>query len=153
MHPESENRIEYRRMLSTPRVNRDFPSDPDIDSRNNELKDYYLDYRRQYPQVLTFTAPPLAVNASTPGPQTTSPIEESFPVSSTVVNEVASVAGVDQLDLPPIALSIDPDALDEVVESIGTVSGAPTGQVTFPYAGYEVTVRSDGTVDVVDQHD
>jgi hypothetical protein len=69
------------------------------------------------------------------------------------VNEVASVAGVDQLDLPPIALSIDPDALDEVVESMGTVSGAPTGQVTFPYAGCEVTVRSDGTVDVVDQHD
>jgi len=60
--------------------------------------------------------------------------------SMRVVRRVARETGADTAELPPLYDSIDPDALDAVVESAATTS------VTFTYAGYDVTVDADGTV-------
>ncbi|MFB6129826.1 MAG: HalOD1 output domain-containing protein [Salinigranum sp.] len=75
-------------------------------------------------------------------------VEETFSPRSTspsiaVVEAVAAAAEVSPADVdPPLAAAIDPDALDRLF--------APDtdGRVTFPYAGHEVTVTSDGLVTV-----
>lgn len=61
-----------------------------------------------------------------------------------IVSEVATREGVEPTDLPPLARTIDPDALRDVVDSGrgGSVS------VRFSYEGYDVTVDSDGDVRV-----
>lgn len=65
--------------------------------------------------------------------------------SERVVQEVSRRDGTDPLELPPLYSAIDPDALDAAVE------GMAEGAVRFRYAGYSVTVRSDGTVSVTDR--
>ena len=55
----------------------------------------------------------------------------------TVLEEVAETEGVDVLDLPPLGLTLDPGALEELLESQGDV------RVTFRYAGYEVEATAD----------
>jgi len=67
------------------------------------------------------------------------------PVSEAVVNAVAAAAGTSVLELPPLARTVDPDALEVLVESM---SADPENSVSFAYAGYDVTVTSSGTVDV-----
>lgn len=61
-----------------------------------------------------------------------------------ILEEVESTTGIDTLDLPPLANAVDPEALQTVVESIDS------GNVTFRYHDLQVTVDSDGTVDVTD---
>ena len=65
--------------------------------------------------------------------------------SMTVVEAVGAAADTPVLELPPLFDAIDPDALDALF------AGRPTnGVVTFRYAGYDVTVRADGTVELSD---
>lgn len=62
----------------------------------------------------------------------------------TGLESVADAKGVDPLDLsPPLTEVINPSALDELFWNTHA-----TGRVVFEYSGYEVTVHSDGTVDV-----
>lgn len=49
--------------------------------------------------------------------------------------------------LPPLYDAIDPEALDRLVGSFD--AQRPAGCVTFRYAGYEVTVRAPGVVELV----
>lgn len=65
---------------------------------------------------------------------------KSSPVSERVVRRVAARTGRDPLDLPVLHDLVDPDALDTLVE------GMADGQVSFTYAGHEVTVTSDGEI-------
>jgi len=58
-------------------------------------------------------------------------------VSERVVAEVARATGRDEITLPPLYDVIDPDALDALVDSARKV------EVSFVYAGYEITVESD----------
>jgi len=67
-----------------------------------------------------------------------SPENES--VSERVVQAVATTSNADPLELPPLYDAVDPDALDALV------TGIADGKVTFTYAGYEVTLTSDGAV-------
>ena len=67
------------------------------------------------------------------------------PVSRRVIQKVANSTDSDVLELPPLYDAIDPGALEKIVE------GMSDGEVTFAYARREVTVTSDGTIDLVEQ--
>ncbi|MFB1062412.1 HalOD1 output domain-containing protein [Natrinema sp. H-ect4] len=56
--------------------------------------------------------------------------------TNAVIEAVAEATDSDPLDLPPLYEAVDPDALNTLFDSSET-----SGQVSFPYAGFEVTVR------------
>jgi hypothetical protein len=66
-------------------------------------------------------------------------------ISERIVWTVATAADRDPLELPPLYDAIDPDALDALVDRMSD------GTVSFAYAGYEVTVRSDESIDLDDR--
>lgn len=66
--------------------------------------------------------------------------EEPSPISERVVRQVAATTGRDQLDLPVLHDCVDPDALDTLVD------GMSGGQISFTYAGQDVTITSDGEI-------
>lgn len=57
-----------------------------------------------------------------------------------VVEAVAAATDRDAGALPQLGHVIDPDALNDLLERDGDV------EITFEYAGIDVTVQSDGTV-------
>ncbi len=63
-------------------------------------------------------------------------------VSERVIERVATSTSRDALSLPPLYSSIDPDALDALVAEMSN------GEVTFRYAGCDITVQNDGTITV-----
>lgn len=68
---------------------------------------------------------------------------ETMPTASErVIRRVSTAADSDPVELPPLYDAIDPDALDALVERMSD------GTVSFVYAGYEVIVENDGTVDL-----
>lgn len=71
--------------------------------------------------------------------------------SAAVIETVAVASDREPTRLPPLYGVIDPDALDALRGPESSVRGAGTVQLTFPYAGHEVTVRSDGEVVVGSQ--
>lgn len=62
-----------------------------------------------------------------------------------IVEEVANREGRLQTDLPPLYESLDPDALEQLLESAGETPMI----IEFDYDEYRVRVGSDGTVDVL----
>lgn len=67
-------------------------------------------------------------------------VQERQTVSERVIQKVATASGTDALELPPLWDAIEPDALDALVEEMAD------GEVSFAYAGYDVTVASDATI-------
>lgn len=61
-----------------------------------------------------------------------------------VIQTVAETTSTDPLELPPLYDTIDPDALDSLVEDM------TTGTISFNYTGLDITVHSDGTVIIND---
>jgi len=60
-----------------------------------------------------------------------------------VLEEVARKEGVPLEELsPPLSTVIDPEALDNLVQSGGTSPANPV-EITFGYRGYTVQVRND----------
>ena len=69
------------------------------------------------------------------------------PASTAVVITVASVIETDPAALDPLSESVDPDALDALVERWRRTDADDVGgAITFPFAGQTVTVRSSGEV-------
>lgn len=62
-----------------------------------------------------------------------------------VVDAVSDETDTDPLELPQLYDAIDPDALNDAVVDLDV------GRVEFTYAGYFVTVRADGTVDLTEE--
>jgi len=62
--------------------------------------------------------------------------------SERVVEVVAETSDKDALELPPLYESIDPDALDALVDAM------TNGEISFTYTDNRVTIDSDGTVSV-----
>ncbi|MFT4958494.1 MAG: hypothetical protein ACI9PP_002126 [Halobacteriales archaeon] len=62
--------------------------------------------------------------------------------SMAVIDAVAAELSVDPVDMGPLADEIDPDALNDLVDSMDS------GRITFPFEGFEVTVDSDGEVSI-----
>lgn len=73
--------------------------------------------------------------------------ERSEPVSTNVVLSVAAIEGKAPTDLPPLAMSVDPDALDDLF------ADDVRGRLSFSYAGYEVTIRGGGRLEIVPDAD
>jgi hypothetical protein len=67
-------------------------------------------------------------------------VETMRTVSERVIRTVAEATDTDPATLPPLYESVDPDALNELVESMSD------GEISFTYVGREVTVDSDGGV-------
>jgi len=75
----------------------------------------------------------------------------TFSPTETVIDEVAAREGVDPIDLKvPLFETIDPEALDKIVQSAIDDPGRSPVEIEFTYAGYDVTVSSadSGTVTV-----
>lgn len=68
------------------------------------------------------------------------------PVSDTVVKAVAAAERVCPSRLEPLYDHVDPEALDELFEPTRTGTRTALGHTSFTYAGYVVTVHSDGEV-------
>ena len=66
--------------------------------------------------------------------------------STRVIEATAARTDRDALDLPPLAETVDPEALDVIADDSGAV-------LTFPYAGVDVTVDETGTVTVDERTD
>jgi hypothetical protein len=69
-------------------------------------------------------------------------IDQTYPVSERLIEAVAAEIGTNPIELPLLYETIDPDALDALVESL---SG---GEITFSYAGCAVTVESTGAIEI-----
>lgn len=74
-------------------------------------------------------------------------LPESAPVSQRVTHAVAETTNTDPLALEPLFNTIDPEGLNALFEPTNTGSHRATGSVAFEYAGCDVTVFADGTVD------
>lgn len=66
--------------------------------------------------------------------------------STKVVEHVAARESVDHTELVPLFDVIDPDALDNLVESSRRNGSAI--QITFSYNGYDVTVTNEGVTNL-----
>jgi hypothetical protein len=71
--------------------------------------------------------------------------DDGYEASVAVVSVVSAIGDVDPLEMDQLGHSVDPDALDSLV---GFDSDAGTCEVGFAYAGYDVTVASDGRIAV-----
>ncbi|QLK25269.1 hypothetical protein HYG81_14380 [Natrinema zhouii] len=76
-------------------------------------------------------------------------------VSFDVITAVAEREGVDPVNLEPpeyeaLYNAINPEALDSLFETRENGKQRTTGRVEFPFCGYQVTVTSDGEVEVAD---
>lgn len=75
--------------------------------------------------------------------------EQMVSPSTSVIEEVATREGVDPTELDqPLYHAIDPDALDTLVRSSADAPSPSSLSITFTYHGYEVSVSSDGVVDL-----
>ena len=68
--------------------------------------------------------------------------------SEAVISVVAHASGDDPLNMPPIFRVVDPDALDSIFPTTDTGARRPGTAVTFRYLDFEVTVHSQGAVDL-----
>lgn len=66
--------------------------------------------------------------------------------STVVTTAVASLAGVGVEELPPLNGTVDPDALDELFRPRRNEASRGIGEVRFSFAGYDVTLHTDGTI-------
>jgi hypothetical protein len=85
---------------------------------------------------------------STPGVHRVQYDWSSTSPSVAVIEAVADVAGCEQTELDPLYDSVDPDALDTIIEGDRQTVLDGMTTVTFTLAGYEVTVYADGEVAV-----
>ncbi|MFD1589092.1 HalOD1 output domain-containing protein [Halorientalis brevis] len=67
--------------------------------------------------------------------------------SLAVISAIAAVTGVAITELDPLHGVIDPDALDKLWLSSGTTERADS-RVTFPFAGYDVSLSRDGLLSI-----
>lgn len=83
------------------------------------------------------------VRSTSPNPQS-----KTGAVSERVVHAVARARDVDPLELDPLYDTVDPDALDKLFGTSTASDSTVHGRIVFGVAGCEVTVYSDGSVDV-----
>ncbi|MFO7927120.1 MAG: HalOD1 output domain-containing protein [Halobacteriota archaeon] len=70
-------------------------------------------------------------------------VDESDDFVGTIVGAVAVCEGVEVTDLPSLYGTIDPEILDELLQS---ADDDARRYVRFQYCGYEITARADGSV-------
>nr|WP_254525448.1 HalOD1 output domain-containing protein [Natrinema caseinilyticum] len=80
---------------------------------------------------------------------TTFDTETERPTKATVT-AVAAALEANPLELSPLSDSVDPDALDSLIEHAQREADTGTHEVWFSYEGVDVGVRSDGRIRVRD---
>ncbi|ELZ85727.1 hypothetical protein C453_07928 [Haloferax elongans ATCC BAA-1513] len=65
-------------------------------------------------------------------------------VTHAIADSVASILGKDACDIPPLAETVDPDALNQLFRD--SPLGPQGRRLTFTYEAFEVTVSSNGTL-------
>lgn len=65
-----------------------------------------------------------------------------------ILQTVAAYENVPTTELPPLFDAVDPDALATLFASPAGGPARTSGSVTFPYAGYQLTVTADESIDV-----
>lgn len=94
-------------------------------------------------------SPKLAISFdSTPLKETTIGPDDRSPAVK-VVETVSEVAGVDPTDMPLLAHTIDPDVINQFVESTDSETD-PTAGLCFTYSDWNVFLRADGTIIIGD---
>lgn len=68
--------------------------------------------------------------------------ESTNHVAERVIQRVSDASGRTALEIPPLYNAVDPEALERLVKTMSD------GVVSFHYAGHEVTVDSDGEIQV-----
>lgn len=68
--------------------------------------------------------------------------------SESVVRAIATLTDESPIDLTPLYEAIEPDALDSLFDHARRSDESGRQRLTFAYAGYEVLVCDDGTVEV-----
>ena len=76
--------------------------------------------------------------------------DDSLSVSVHSVIEVASKVSTDEL--PPLYAHINTNALNNLFAPTNSETERARGQVTFPYAGFDVTIDGDGLITVQQIH-
>lgn len=71
---------------------------------------------------------------------------DSIAPTAAVIETVSVAANADPSEIEPLYGSVDPDALNELIRSAGRRSTESPTTVSFTFLGYEVRVRSTGTV-------
>ena len=75
------------------------------------------------------------------------PFNQENPASINVIQAVADAHNLDPLDLSrPLGEVIDTDALDALLQDPGF-----NGKIEFTYMGYQVTVKADGKVALLEE--
>lgn len=69
----------------------------------------------------------------------------NVPPSTAVVETIADAAGCDPVDINVLHDAVDPDALDTLLQA-ETDTDSEATHVSFIYAGFDVVLRSDGTL-------
>ncbi|MBX0325281.1 hypothetical protein EGH21_19840 [Halomicroarcula sp. F13] len=69
---------------------------------------------------------------------------EADTVSRAIVQHVAEVADKDLTELPPLYETIDPDALDTLLDSLDEDNSSFS--LEFTYAGQQISIKIDETV-------
>jgi hypothetical protein len=68
------------------------------------------------------------------------------PLTTTIVEMIGTISETPADDLTPLYETIDPDALEELLAPGGDSPSA--AGIWFHYAGYRVTVRGEGEIEV-----
>ena len=71
------------------------------------------------------------------------------PPAVAVVETVADLEDADAVELPPLADTVDPDVIDQLVTSAGADIDSLAG-LCFTYCDWNVFVRADGTIIIGD---
>lgn len=73
--------------------------------------------------------------------------ERKESLSTTLLVSVEAITDLSPTDLPPLYEYVDPDALHSLFEPRAeTAHNRDAGSITFPYAGFFVTVHADGVI-------
>ena len=70
---------------------------------------------------------------------------EFEPLAARIPTAIAAVTGRDPIEGPPLQQFVDVDALEQLL-----ASGGSRTRVSFTYDGMEVTVSSDGRVEIAE---
>lgn len=70
-------------------------------------------------------------------------------VSTAICTVVAEISDVDPMSLEPLHHTIDPDALNALFKFSAPGYSGRDGYVHFTFAGHEITVFANGTVEIV----
>ena len=72
-------------------------------------------------------------------------IADGQPITAAVVDAVATTAGTDPIELPPLYDSVDPDALDTLFERQREGTDL---EIAFSYTGYRVVIEDGERITV-----